>query len=133
LCYLWLFMKQSGCFRNPSISLQPFTGPRPLFSFLIFYTVGRTQSVARRNVHTQTAETQNTRTQTTMPQVGYEPTIPVSERVKTVHALDRAATVSCCFSNRPNYTFRYIGHGARTRERKWINNSNKETSWKVDA
>jgi hypothetical protein len=28
-----------------------------------------------------------------MPQVGLEPTIPVFERAKTVHALDRAATV----------------------------------------
>jgi hypothetical protein len=28
-----------------------------------------------------------------MPQVGFEPTIPVFERAKTVHALDRAATV----------------------------------------
>jgi hypothetical protein len=28
-----------------------------------------------------------------MPQVGLEPTIPAFERVKTVHALDRAATV----------------------------------------
>jgi hypothetical protein len=28
-----------------------------------------------------------------MPQVGFEPTISVFERVKTVHALDRAATV----------------------------------------
>jgi hypothetical protein len=28
-----------------------------------------------------------------MPPVAFEPTIPVSERVKTVHALDRAATV----------------------------------------
>jgi hypothetical protein len=28
-----------------------------------------------------------------MPQVGFEPTIPVIERAKTVHALDRAATV----------------------------------------
>jgi hypothetical protein len=28
-----------------------------------------------------------------MPRVGLEPTIPVSERAKTVHALDRAATV----------------------------------------
>jgi hypothetical protein len=28
-----------------------------------------------------------------MPQMGYEPMIPVFERVKTVHALDRAATV----------------------------------------
>jgi hypothetical protein len=28
-----------------------------------------------------------------MPRVGFEPTIPVLERVKTVHALDRAASV----------------------------------------
>jgi hypothetical protein len=28
-----------------------------------------------------------------MPRVGYEPTIPVFVRVKTFHALDRAATV----------------------------------------
>jgi hypothetical protein len=28
-----------------------------------------------------------------MPQVGLEPTITASERAKTVHALDRAATV----------------------------------------
>jgi hypothetical protein len=28
-----------------------------------------------------------------MPQVGFEPTIPVFEQAKTVHALDRAAAV----------------------------------------
>jgi hypothetical protein len=28
-----------------------------------------------------------------MPRVGFEPTIPVFERAKTVHALDRASTV----------------------------------------
>jgi hypothetical protein len=28
-----------------------------------------------------------------MPQVGFEPTIPVFKRAKTLHALDRAATV----------------------------------------
>jgi hypothetical protein len=42
-----------------------------------------------------------------MPYVGFELTIPASERAKTVHALDRAATVTghrhelltdnCCF------------------------------------
>jgi FAD synthase len=36
---------------------------------------------------------QNKRTQTSMPQVGFEPTIPASERAKTVHALDRSLTV----------------------------------------
>jgi hypothetical protein len=32
--------------------------------------------------------------QTSMPWVGFEPTIPASERVKTVHVSDRAATVT---------------------------------------
>jgi hypothetical protein len=32
--------------------------------------------------------------QTPMPWVGLEPTIPASERAKTVHALDRSATVT---------------------------------------
>jgi hypothetical protein len=32
-----------------------------------------------------------------MTQVGFDPTIPVFERVKTVHALDREATVIGCF------------------------------------
>jgi hypothetical protein len=32
--------------------------------------------------------------QTSMPSVGFEPTIPAFERGKTVHALDRAATVT---------------------------------------
>jgi hypothetical protein len=31
-----------------------------------------------------------------MPQVGFEPTIPVFKWVKTVHVLDRAATVINC-------------------------------------
>jgi hypothetical protein len=79
------------------IALQPF-GPWPLFQFLNLYTVGRTpwtvdQPVARR-LHTQrTAQTQNKRTQTSMPRMGFEPTIPVLKRKKTVHALDRAATL----------------------------------------
>jgi hypothetical protein len=29
-----------------------------------------------------------------MPWVGFEPTVPASERAKTVHALDRSATVT---------------------------------------
>jgi hypothetical protein len=34
--------------------------------------------------------------QTSMPWVGFEPTIPASERAKTVYTLDRAATVTGC-------------------------------------
>jgi hypothetical protein len=37
--------------------------------------------------------TEYTHTQTSMPRVGFEPAIPVFEQAKTVHALDRAATV----------------------------------------
>jgi hypothetical protein len=45
---------------------------------------------ARRKAATYT---QNERTQTSMPRVRFEPMIPAFERAKTVHALDRAATV----------------------------------------
>jgi hypothetical protein len=63
------------------------------------YTDGRTpwtgdQPVARPLPTHTTAQTQNKRTQTSMPLVGFEPTIPVFERAKTVHALDSAATVT---------------------------------------
>jgi hypothetical protein len=34
-----------------------------------------------------------------MPWVGFEPTIPASERAKTVHALDRASTVIGMFTD----------------------------------
>jgi hypothetical protein len=36
---------------------------------------------------------ENKRRQTSMPRVGFEPTIPVFEREKTFHAVDCAATV----------------------------------------
>jgi hypothetical protein len=68
------------------------------FSFLILYTVDRTpwtgnQPVARPLPTHRTAQTQNKRTQTSVPWVGFEHPIPASERAKTVHALDGAATV----------------------------------------
>jgi hypothetical protein len=73
-------------------------GPGLFFRFVIRYTVDRTpctgdQSVARPLPTHRTAQTQNTRTQTSMPQVGFEITTPVFKRTKTVQALDRAATV----------------------------------------
>jgi hypothetical protein len=80
------------------MALQPFVGPWPIFDFLIFYTVDMIpwtgdQPFARPLPAHRTALTQNKRTQTSMPQEGLEYTIPVFERAKTVHALDRAATV----------------------------------------
>jgi hypothetical protein len=69
-----------------------------LFSFLILYTVCTThrtgdQPVARPLNADRTAQTQNKRTQTSMPRVRFEPTIPVFERAKTFRALDLAVTV----------------------------------------
>jgi hypothetical protein len=77
--------------------LQPF-GRWRLFSFLILYTVGRTpwagdQLDARPLPTHRTTQIQNKRTQTAMPLVGFESTIPVFEWAKKVHALDRSGTV----------------------------------------
>jgi hypothetical protein len=68
------------------------------FQFLDFYTVYGTpwmgdQPFARPLPTHKTTQTQNKRTQTSMPRVGFEPTIPVFERAKTVHDLDGATTV----------------------------------------
>jgi hypothetical protein len=83
--YLWLY--------SPLLDLGLF------FSFLIVYTVGRTpwtsdQHVARPLPTHRITQTQNKRTQTSMPGAGFEHTIFVFERAKTVHALPRAATLS---------------------------------------
>jgi hypothetical protein len=79
------------------MALRPLLGLGRFFSFLILYTVGRTlwtgdQAVARPLPTQRTTQTQNKRTQTSMPRVEFEITIPASERAKTVHALDCAAT-----------------------------------------
>jgi hypothetical protein len=67
------------------------------YSFLIY-----TQSVGllERRISPSLGRYQNTEegkqiksTQTSMPRVGFEPMIPVFERAKTVHVLDRAVTV----------------------------------------
>jgi hypothetical protein len=59
---------------------------------LILYTLGD-HPVARPLPTHRTTQAQNKRTQTSMPWVGFETTIPAFERAKTVHALDLAATV----------------------------------------
>jgi hypothetical protein len=84
-------------FFSLSMALQAF-GPWPLFQFLNPIHIGRTfwtgdQSVSRPLPAHKTTQTQNKRTQTSMPRLGFEPTTPAFERAKTVHALDRAATV----------------------------------------
>jgi hypothetical protein len=47
----------------------------------------------------RTTQTQNKYTQTSMPQVGFKSTTPVFQQVKTVHALDCAATWICGLLN----------------------------------
>jgi hypothetical protein len=51
------------------------------------------QPVARPLLTHRTTRTQNKRTQTSMPRVGFDPKVPVFERMKSVDALDREATV----------------------------------------
>jgi hypothetical protein len=61
----------------------------------ISYTAGRGINPVARLLPTQdnTKQTHKKRGQTSMPRVGFEPPIPVSERAKTFHALGCAATV----------------------------------------
>jgi hypothetical protein len=77
-------------------------GPWPLFfSFMfILQTVGLLGRVISpsQGLYLNTGQHKhriNTYThRTSMPSMGFEPTIPASERAKTVHALDRSATVT---------------------------------------
>jgi hypothetical protein len=83
--YLWLY---SSC------------GPWPHFQFLNLYTVCRTpwtgdQPVIRALSTHRTTQTRGKRTQTSMSRVGIEPTIPVFDRAKTVHALKARPHYSC--------------------------------------
>jgi hypothetical protein len=84
-----------------SMALQPFW-TLSAFQFLKLYTVGRTpwtgdQPVTRPLLTHRTRQTQNKCTETFMLQVGFEPTIPASERAKRVHALDGRATAVGCY------------------------------------
>jgi hypothetical protein len=70
------------------VALQLLFVPGRFFSFVILYTFGRTswtgnQPVTRPLPTHRTTQTQNTRTQISMPQVGFELTILVLERAKT--------------------------------------------------
>jgi hypothetical protein len=81
------------------MAVQPFVGPWPLFQLLdLFYTIGRTpwtgdQPFAKSVPAHRTTLTQNKRTQTSVLQAVFEPPISVSERAKTLHALECAATL----------------------------------------
>jgi hypothetical protein len=66
------------------------------FNSLMLHTVDRSALDGKSACHKVVTypQTQTKWTQTSMPWVGLEPTIPASERAKTVHALDCAATVT---------------------------------------
>jgi hypothetical protein len=73
-------------------------GPWPLFKLLNLFTVSRTlwtqdQPVARLLPTHRTTPTQNKCTETSIPWVGFKPTIPLFKLAKTVHALDHASPV----------------------------------------
>jgi hypothetical protein len=79
------------------------------FSFFFgSYTLSRTTLTSDRSVTRPVPEYRTTQTQnnasthtyththhTSIPEVGFEPTITASEGAKTVHASDRSATVNC--------------------------------------
>jgi hypothetical protein len=64
-----------------------------------------------------------------MPRVGLEPTIPAFERTKTVHALDRAATVIAIACQTKVYIYQAAGEYPEN-----VNNAvadDKEHFWTV--
>jgi hypothetical protein len=74
------------------MTLRHFVGPWQSFQFRNRYDSFDGGS-ARRKAATYRTQTQNKRTQTSTPRIGFEPTTPVLARAKTIHDLDRAATV----------------------------------------
>jgi hypothetical protein len=100
-CALYSFINCSTAIFEPW-SLFLFRNP--------IHTAGRTpwavdQPVARPLPAHRRAQTQNRRTQTFMPRVGFEHTISAFGQKKTVHAIDYAATI-CSFTNfRCSYNF----------------------------
>jgi hypothetical protein len=98
------------------MALQPLVGPWPLLQFRNhFYTDGITpwtsfQPVAR-PLPTHRTQTQCKRIHRhPCPWVGFEPTIPASERAKTLHALDLTATVTGPETNIRLLKFKLLHH-----------------------
>jgi hypothetical protein len=64
--------------------------------FFSFLTHTRSVRLLRREISPSQGRYQHKRTQTSMARVVFEPTFPMFEWAKTVHVLDRAATVIGC-------------------------------------
>jgi hypothetical protein len=82
-----------------SMALPTHSGPRPLIQFrnhfgLLGRVISPSQGRCINTGHHKHRINPYTHHQTSMPCVGFEPTIPAAERAKTVHALDPAASVA---------------------------------------
>jgi hypothetical protein len=113
----WCWNEGTNITENVSLSLclsvclllyNPLRGLGCSFSFLIFYTVSRTPWTGDQLLLAhKVTQTQNKRTQPSVPREGFEPTTQLFERARTVYALGRAATlirfivlIICSFVNR---------------------------------
>ena len=99
----WRYNPHCGCILQPSSGLLASSRTRLLDHTQRRATVCRTSldewSIRRRDLYLTTHNTRNR--QTSMPRVGFEPTISAGERPKT-YALDRAATgtgIKVCLKN----------------------------------
>jgi hypothetical protein len=86
-------------------------GTRELFVSLQFLNLRHSVGLLGRVISTSQgrylSQTQNKHKQTSMPLVGFEPTIPAFEGAKTVRALDRATSDRHSFIHLPlNLTFK---------------------------
>jgi hypothetical protein len=124
----------SNEFIHSTMVLQPFVGPWPLLQFRnLFYRDGRTpwpsdQPVARSLPVHRTTKTQNKRPHTSMPWVGFEPTIPAFEGAKTVHALDRATTMTG-LSNEYRCHFPNIKRPESKADHSTLSNTEVKDAW----
>jgi hypothetical protein len=96
--YLFIYLFITDCTHSDAVALQSFVGPSQLFSVSGSYTqsvelLGPATVRRKAAAYSQNKQIQNTRTQTSMSWVGFEPTIPEFEREKTIHALDHSPTM----------------------------------------
>jgi hypothetical protein len=109
-------------------SVRPFIPSHPIPARPVPSIVTRTpwtgdQPITRPLPACRTTQQQNKRTQTSVPQVGFEPTIPVFERAKTFYALDRAVTIGG-----GDFTFSNSALGLHTSLKTQFRSQNKHLS-----
>jgi hypothetical protein len=89
--FLWRYSPNLGH------GLPPWNSPFHFGLLDIRHSVGHLGQVISSSqglyLYTNIEKCTHTQHQTSMPWIGFEPTIPASERAKTVHALDCSATM----------------------------------------